>query len=385
MRQINRIFILVIMITFSLHCVNAGPGPYKITFGAMNISIPSKFMMQVDRSQNLAQEYHNYTEMIIMVCQSTGKYKKKSCYDEELGIFIEFDTAMKCQSQICYALRNSFEGSVTERFVNFKAATMVSLREVITTEHMINEELRHNFGLVVKELEINRFILTKTILSLAKIDDNLLGTVLNDNVRSHFLAENLFSLIPRTEFPENTNCIGNKEYKMGRWRNKNNYTSCINGTYGEQIELFKPGKIWVPEIVNNVTPANKTNLDGWSYYAEVQNNQYQILMDIKKENRATKELIKFQKTLLEKFTLGLFITQIVGYVLLMAIIIYLNKKINRISLHIEPEVMQFSVGKFKTDRGDDEKEGVLKQLMQQKSKAKKARNVERQCKETDIF
>lgn len=94
-------------------------------------------------------------EIRIPCFESTGKVL--SCYDETFGNFIEFVKSWRCLGKFCYELADPKEHTMERMdehslYAKLQAASKEDLLKIVTNEHMLNEEMRYNFGLVLKEL-----------------------------------------------------------------------------------------------------------------------------------------------------------------------------------------------------------------------------------------
>lgn len=65
-----------------------------------------------------------------------------------------------------------------ESHANLRAAIIEDLKDIMADEYLLAEELRYNFGVVLQEMTIMRSILRNIILSVAKIDGQLIGNIL---------------------------------------------------------------------------------------------------------------------------------------------------------------------------------------------------------------
>lgn len=212
--------------------------------------------------------------------------KEVGCYDQELGNFVEFRKNWACQGRACYLLDANFNFSLSNenaKYAELKAASMEDLKGVIATEHQLNEELRYNFGLVLEELITLRKTLTKTILSLAKVDDRLIGNILGQPTRSQFLSDSTFFLSPCTD-PEKqeSNCFGDLIFKNGRWSKKTKKEECVNVQQPKKIAIFgKNVEMWFPEIRDKELVGTSSEMEGWSYYAQQKQNLHEAMLWVK--------------------------------------------------------------------------------------------------------
>lgn len=225
---------------------------------------------------------------IIMPCFSVEE-KELSCFDGELGNFIEFKSSVVCQKKVCYKKIGVPADSATH-YANLKAASIEDLQQHIQVEHMLNEELRYNFGMVLAEIAELRKILTKVIISTSKIDDHLIGTILENNAKSNFVSKEVFFLTPCATIEQTTsNCYKDMRFKNGRWIPNTTNEVCTNVTSPEEIKLFDQPELWFPEIHDHEATGTAENFEGWTYYAREQENLNKA-MEWTKNGQATTSL-----------------------------------------------------------------------------------------------
>lgn len=210
-------------------------------------------------------------------CFENGE-SEVACYDQEKGIFFELQEDWYCFERICYLLDPKFNTyNLTKR--NFddvsrlQAASIADLGLALAHEKMLSEEMRYNFGKLVEEVVEIRKILTTVILSVAKIDDRLIGSVMGHPARSQFLSEEEFLLSPCSEpEPQNSNCVKDLIFKNGRWIKQSDPTECLSLQNGKIISLFKTEELWFPKILDQDILGTAENFEGWSYYAHERDN-----------------------------------------------------------------------------------------------------------------
>lgn len=325
------IFVTTMMSVSSLRCVNTiKKGPYTVNVPNINIVVPYKFLANITRTEaNMGNDTVNNitTVELILPCYKEGNYKRTACYDQQLGNYIEFKTKTICFKSLCYFLKIATGGIVNESYMNLTETNMENLKAVIMAEHALNEDLRINFGLAVKELTHTRKILIKTILSMAKIDDNLLGAIMNNQARSQFVNEDTFYLIPCGKIGKyNSSCKMNMIFKTGRWDFKTNLTTCSNVKETQSIDISQFLNL---SKENSQLDKSQDNFDGWTYFINQQNilkgkeiviqNKQQMLYE---ETREIKESIK-------KVVLGVIFFLLMGFVMLSCWITHLQKKIEK--------------------------------------------------------
>lgn len=318
-------------------------------------------------------------EVITISCfQSKDEYL--SCYDDKFGNFIEFKKSWICTGKMCYFMKGLLKGENRhkEKYVNLKAASIEDLQGVIAAEHMLNEELRYNFGLVLEELTDLQNILTKVILSTSKIDDRLMGAVLNNGARSQFVTEDKFFLIPCLKSGNvNSNCKGDYVFKTGRWRSRSDGMQCLNITDVELIDLLEPHELWFPDIVDRQTIGTATNFDGWTYYADEQEKLKKDMENAitSQDTSSISDLARLPKGFISNTLIGFVTLHTFGYVILTAIIIYLYKKLHKKTpLHVQ-NIVQF--GAKEQDNGATQKLQKIEINKEPREGAHTSRNSER--------
>lgn len=228
------------------------------------------YWVSEDYSLRKVTDYQTKTERKTLSCFYQNR-TVLACYDREFGNFIEFKKEWACQGHTCYLLTGKFNFVHEKReneHVNLKAASIEDLKTIISAEHMINEELRYNFGLVLEELTSLRNIMRKMIISVAKIDDRLLGNIMDQSARSRFINDDIFYLSPCAD-PEkrDSNCVGGLMFSNGRWVKKTDEAKCDEEIRARAIPLFKKQELWFPEFQYKQPEGTIADIEGWTYYA----------------------------------------------------------------------------------------------------------------------
>lgn len=272
-------------------------------------------------------------EEIEVPCFKTEE-KYLACYDEGKGNFIEFKKGSACIKQTCYALLAEPETTtkVAEMptLADLKAASMEDLRDVIATEHMLNEELRYNFGLVLQELADLQKIMIKIVISIAKVDDKLIGNVIGQPSRSKFLTEESFTLTPcETVKIENSTCQGNSTFRNGRWQPRTNEDYCTNITKVDEIKLMEPVDLWLPNIIDHKQIGTIDNFEGWSYYVKEQEGLRKNMEWTNSARSATslKDVLELPEGFLNQAMAGFLTSNVIIYVgAILVLAIFIKRK-----------------------------------------------------------
>lgn len=296
-------------------------------------------------------EYSNGTEIVIdtrdywktgdMALKKTAEYEWErdefkapcfmvsgkffACYDDKFGNFVEFKSHWACEGKTCYLLKEEGMDTITEHTksfetANLKAPSIEDLRHTIETEHMLNEEMRYNFGLVLSQVTKLQQILTKVITSAGKVDDRLLGAVLGYPARSQFISEETFYLSPCADIiPTNhSNCYKNLVFKNGRWINKTAEVKCLDLEKTENLEIFEHKDMWFPEIVDQDLIGTATDFEGWTYYAREQDNLKQTMEWTKNSQSSTSisDISNYSKGFIDQALVGFLTSNIILYAVL---------------------------------------------------------------------
>lgn len=352
----------ILMSVYSLRCTNTiKKGPYTIGATNVNIVVPYKFLAHVVRTKDL-EGGDKTSDELILPCYKEGEYKKTACYDHELGNYIEFKTKTVCIKEIWYHLKSSTGGIINERNMNLTSTNMDNLQSIVMAEHALNEDLRINFGLAVKEILHTREILRKTILSVAKIDDKLLGTILNNQARSQFLNEDKFYLIPCEKSGDyNSNCKMDMVFKAGRWELKTNKTICSNITKAGSINIFQSLDLTAEKSQQDNL---QNDFDGWTFFIDEQNklikrgntiyDKQQKLYDI------TGDIYKTFKNLILEITLCL----LIGFTVLILWTAFLHKKIAAMNTTTTSHYVRMEVIEPETTCTISNEPGELRRILQ---------------------
>lgn len=291
------------------------------------------------------------TEWINVACFKVNN-KYYACYDEQLGNFVEFKMESICMGKTCYRMEQSdipLEKSPTVK-ADLHAASIEDLRSIIAIEHMINEELRYNFGLVLEELNEQRNIIMKVILSAAKIDDRLIGVVLGQKAVSKFITEETFFLAPCSNTPKSTsNCRGDTFFKNGRWQIKSTDDQCIETGNSTKIDIMKTKQLWFPDIINQQPTGTADNFEGWTYYANEQENLREAMEWTKnvQQNTSINDIMSYPRGFINNALLGFVSLHTLMYAGCILIAIYLcwrarygeNKRLTEVhNTYIQPVI-----------------------------------------------
>lgn len=109
---------------------------------------------------------------------------------------------------------------------------------------MLNEELRYNFGQLLAENRQMKRVVTKIILSVAKIDDRIIGNILDQEDES--------------------------------WSKLTNSEDCERLDGVQRINLFKKLELWFPDTIEGKPIGVSGDMEGWTFIAHEKHNLWNL-------------------------------------------------------------------------------------------------------------
>lgn len=136
-----------------------------------------------------------------------------------------------------------------------------------------NDLLRLNLELIHAHINKLNNMMHDLIVSVAKVDERLIGNLMNNSVSSTFLSDNTFLLMPCTNPPPHTsNCYNNSIYKEGRWVTNTDPSQCIDFNNYRELAIDDDIQFWIPTIGNTTYHESWKDASGWSFIAQQKNN-----------------------------------------------------------------------------------------------------------------
>lgn len=136
-----------------------------------------------------------------------------------------------------------------------------------------NDVLRMNIELMHAHINKLNNMVHNIIVSVAKVDERLIGNLMNDSVSSTFLSEDTFLLMPCTKPPLVTsNCYNNSIYKEGRWVANVDAAQCIDFSNYKELAIDDDVDFWIPTIGNTTYHDSWKDATGWSFIAQQKSN-----------------------------------------------------------------------------------------------------------------
>lgn len=231
-------------------------------------------------------------ENVDMPCFWKHEHKELACYDEQFGNFVEFYQQTMCIGKYCYfTTQNNITRFGQEKksdLANLKAASIEDLKQIIAEEHMLNEELRYNFGQILASYQSLRRMMQSIILSTAKVDDRLIGNILGQPARSHFVSDSTFHLSPCSDPAASAqNCANGLIFKDGRWTKLTGSAECQNITGVRPLDLFEKIELWFPDGKDFSPVGVAEDMEGWSFVAHEKTNLRAAMDWVQRGQRGT--------------------------------------------------------------------------------------------------
>nr|QNN89327.1 Gp64 protein [Spilarctia obliqua nucleopolyhedrovirus] len=132
-----------------------------------------------------------------------------------------------------------------------------------------NDLLRMNLELLHAHINKLNNMMHDLIVSVAKVDERLIGNLMNNSVSSTFLSDDTFLLMPCTNPPPHTsNCYNNSIYKEGRWVANTDSSQCIDFRNYKELAIDDDIEFWIPTIGNTSYHESWKDASGWSFIAQ---------------------------------------------------------------------------------------------------------------------
>jgi Baculovirus gp64 envelope glycoprotein family len=153
------------------------------------------------------------------------------------------------------------------------AATKGDLMHIQEELMYENDVLRMNLELMHAHINKLNNMMHSLIVSVAKVDERLIGNLMNNSVSSTFLSDDTFLLMPCTKPPPQTsNCYNNSIYKEGRWVSNTDTSQCIDFSNYKELAIDDDVEFWIPTIGNTTYHDSWKDASGWSFIAQQKSN-----------------------------------------------------------------------------------------------------------------
>uniref|UniRef100_A0AAT9J9Q8 Hemagglutinin protein n=1 Tax=Neotermes castaneus orthomyxovirus 1 TaxID=3133494 RepID=A0AAT9J9Q8_9ORTO len=158
----------------------------------------------------------------------------------------------------------------------YEAASVNDLKPIVNAIIYSSNEAHYNLMQTLNMIDRIHRILKEVITSISKVDDELIGNILNNPSKSKWFNRNIFHLCPcfRPAFNSSSNCAGPFIFRQGRIQEKGENDICTQYQDGSTTPLiiFKQGTFSVGVL--DIPPAQGASAtwEGWSWIAERQSD-----------------------------------------------------------------------------------------------------------------
>nr|WRK24056.1 gp46 [Bombyx mori nucleopolyhedrovirus] len=163
--------------------------------------------------------------------------------------------------------------NVRAKYTEGDTATKGDLMHIQEELMYENDLLKMNIELMHAHINKINNMLHDLIVSVAKVDERLIGNLMNNSVSSTFLSDDTFLLMPCTNPPAHTsNCYNNSIYKEGRWVANTDSSQCIDFSNYKELAIDDDVEFWIPTIGNTTYHDSWKDASGWSFIAQQKSN-----------------------------------------------------------------------------------------------------------------
>ncbi|AKN80958.1 GP64 [Lonomia obliqua multiple nucleopolyhedrovirus] len=221
---------------------------------------------------------------------------------------------------------NKWQSNVKAKYDEGKSATkgdLMHLQEELMYE---NDVLKMNIEIMHAHINKLNNMLHDLIISVAKVDEKLIGNLMNNSVSSVFLSDNTFLLMPcTTPPPQTSNCYNNSIYKEGRWVANTDSSQCIDFNNYIDLAIDDDVEFWVPTIGNVSYHESWKDASGWSFIAQQKSNLISTMEDTKfgGKDTALGDLLSLSPGELKAKLTSFMFGGIINYIILFAVIIFI--------------------------------------------------------------
>ncbi|BBD20267.1 glycoprotein [Oz virus] len=148
------------------------------------------------------------------------------------------------------------------------ASSVYDVNNVVHSLVYETESLRLSLAQIDHRFTVLSKLFNSLVLSVAKIDERLVGNLLEKDAATTFLSQNKFMLSPCISYTNpDSNCANNSIYQDGRWVHNDDPTKCLSLQQSKEVDLLNFKELWVPEIVSAKVSGIIADEEGWSFVA----------------------------------------------------------------------------------------------------------------------
>lgn len=151
------------------------------------------------------------------------------------------------------------------------AASIDDVKPVMSALLYANAESNYNIGNLLKEIRELRVAQAELIKSVGKVDDELIGNILEISSKTKWFNHDLFHMCPcyQVGLPEHENCKSGFMFKNGRLTTQYNTSECT--TYSKEVVkdlgLYHARKFPLSTLELPPPLGISQDWDGWSFYS----------------------------------------------------------------------------------------------------------------------
>nr|AYP67575.1 hemagglutinin [Old quarry swamp virus] len=178
-----------------------------------------------------------------------------------------------------------WEGSKIE----YAPAAVLSVEEV--TEELITTNLKNGYNTIQLVRGINQLtrIVNTMVESLAKIDDHLVGALINKDLVTTWITPKIFRLCQASlPIRSEKSCINGRKYKMGRFVKTEEFCVGVNKKEVLNVSLFNDLRPFIRDYETNDVLASSDHLNGWSWIAEHKSHIVDMIGSFNQTDEGTK-------------------------------------------------------------------------------------------------
>ncbi|APP91608.1 glycoprotein [Sinu virus] len=195
-----------------------------------------------------------------------------------------------------------------------------------------NEILRYNLEKLHAQMNKLSNMIHKIVVSLAKVDERLIGNLLGRYVATEFLSEEKFLTYPCTVPPStNSNCFNGSIFKDGRWVSNGNPSLCLKLDSYRNITLEEDIEFWIPTIGNYSFHDSWRDAPGWSFIAQQKQNLAETMENTHWGGKTTslEDIVNLPKGYISSKLYSLVLSNVFSYILIFVFAIFFVRLLKR--------------------------------------------------------
>nr|APG77868.1 hemagglutinin [Beihai orthomyxo-like virus 1] len=152
------------------------------------------------------------------------------------------------------------------------SASIADVEQLRETTTFLVKMIQHDVLALMKTMQTMMRVNTKMINSLAKMDDRLIGNIINNQIKTTWFNEKLFKICPcyRLKKAKHSNCYEDYIFKDGRYILNKDFSKCVSigDSLIQNMTIFNISTPFMFEM--NIPPpeGSSNSWDGWSWLAE---------------------------------------------------------------------------------------------------------------------